>query len=1439
MSTPWVFKGISSNSRKTFYDPAEAMADILSNITLQRNMPEGKRVSYLNAFVKLISKPDTKDEDFGYTPEEILYCLRPLCFFESTKLKNATFRAVRHFVKTEEHIDLLIKLKYDFLVAREITAGGIQLCRRILVIAPHKLTYAPVRAIVAFAHPSHSDNLQSAALAFLAETALLNPSVFISCGGVSALIQPLPSLRSPKMTEALLGPLLFLANKPSTRHKSGLSLQCLTASVYMDPSFTNNKHSATGNGHVKWSTTAILCLLRSWTGLLHLCQGKRQAITSIVNSLYISHLQKPILEVLYDLLQLVQPEWTDEMSVALAAVSPSRWQDVFRISEGFVAAEASALVPHLAKAGVNLVEVHRAVVLYLFLEANLLDAIVHVIVSDDTFLSVHATILLGEILHLIHTLLPPELINLTPGLPNLISYSVRGCPINPIPGVKHSANERQKEPGFAESAEENFSLEDFVNTGLSQKEIDEGCLNKCREAQGRALSAILAMSCLHKKPPVPSLYLSHLISCIKEPSETEEKPPPIAHSSCDDGIKESGVMTAKDPFTWNWDVIRAILKRHGESLKKSTDSNRKLFLRKLVNFLLPVTGQYGRTEIGSDRKSSNRLTLAALSLISMLLSSPEETDAYKYLIELLGAIRLQLEDITTAKSAHDCLLSPVNISNSLCQDYFLFIGHLTRTSAGRKALEKCRIYQQLLELVKSTNHDCYIKLIVSTLDYSSDDMAREILKASLESKSIACRLYATKILHSLIRIGIGHDKSLMTFIIGLVVCQAGDPDRNIAKVALDTLQEATHCKEYVEAIVDEKPCLLRHGDNGLLLLIRCLSTEQGFQALHQGNFVQGQLAKWGTHYNYRYVNIVESLLATQCSTENKDVFLPPHLYQQLACHQVGLSMVLADPYVARNIQVLEKVSDPETDEELLEVKAALYSLSGIASILDDSVVYNMIRIATNSGIYSLRAVALNALSNVATSPYGVAKLQALGWYSVRHNRHDRWPLVPPRTSFQHFEQDSVTLESDKSPLGDLPEESMSIEGQGEDTYWGIPGGRTQRIRERRSATLPHNSCTPAFYHNRSYSESKAEQSDSSDYARYEGGRKSRSNSYTDSSTSGDSTYGARFHSVSEKVQTLSPIASTGSIITYHPPHTRRMSILSSFSRSSLRGSRQSILKSLGQPTALPLGLITYGELQHLSPVTRPKPLVNIPPWIQHEEKTEPDFSTLGQATPDGISVQSVIPDVPTPVHMGITLPTSISCLFPKEEKSILKNHVTFVSENLRTQGIEELKNSAFHKEICFLGPRCSHNTMINTSESESQYLVDGDLELEKEPLDDNSGDESSISDVESIVEKPMPIIFKSPAIIRSELTRMVEQLSNPILHKTCKQSLLQIKQAHGNLFRDICVFSDVCYVLSTCQVRIASRDFLNELFENSFDEIWSEAHAILNEANNRRVKAEV
>lgn len=98
---------------------------------------------------------------------------------------------------------------------------------------------------------------------------------------------------------------------------------------------------------------------------------------------------------LYELLGLPQPVWTDEYTVALSVVDPADFQDSWRLSEGFIAMEGRCVLPTLANRVPNVCEIHLSVLLYCFLETGLLNALVEVIVSSDTFISVRATVLLG------------------------------------------------------------------------------------------------------------------------------------------------------------------------------------------------------------------------------------------------------------------------------------------------------------------------------------------------------------------------------------------------------------------------------------------------------------------------------------------------------------------------------------------------------------------------------------------------------------------------------------------------------------------------------------------------------------------------------------------------------------------------------------------------------------------------------------------------------------------------------------------------------------------------------------------------------------------------------------------------------------------------------------------------------------------------------------
>lgn len=230
------------------------------------------------------------------------------------------------------------------------------------------------------------------------------------------------------------------------------------------------------------------------------------------------------MDLLYELLGLPQPEWTDEYSVALNAVDPSDPQDSWRLGEGFVAAEGRSIMPHLARTTPNIAEIHLSVLLYVFLELGLLSALVEVIVTSDTFISVRATVLLGELLHMIHMLLPPECCDITPALPNLLAYS--------------TTNKYQ------------------------------------------ALAAVTALHQLHsllkQRPASSSLYLDHILQSgrlLRTTTSTGERIKRhrshgsklkiyqlVLKDGDEDVFRESGVLQSKEGLSWNWNIIRAILK---------------------------------------------------------------------------------------------------------------------------------------------------------------------------------------------------------------------------------------------------------------------------------------------------------------------------------------------------------------------------------------------------------------------------------------------------------------------------------------------------------------------------------------------------------------------------------------------------------------------------------------------------------------------------------------------------------------------------------------------------------------------------------------------------------------------------------------------------------------------------------------------------------------
>lgn len=105
-----------------------------------------------------------------------------------------------------------------------------------------------------------------------------------------------------------------------------------------------------------------------------------------------------------------------------------------------------------------------------------------------------------------------------------------------------------------------------------------------------------------------------------------------------------------------------------------------------------------------------------------------QLDSLRLLTDLFSDINTQLLAISTSRSAHECLFSPQHMASTMCQQYFLFIGRMCKTDKGINILTNTNVFRQLKDLIETTNHVCYIKLIVSGLDYSLDSSPRSILR---------------------------------------------------------------------------------------------------------------------------------------------------------------------------------------------------------------------------------------------------------------------------------------------------------------------------------------------------------------------------------------------------------------------------------------------------------------------------------------------------------------------------------------------------------------------------------------------------------------------------------------------------------------------------------------------------------------------------------------
>lgn len=313
-----------------------------------------------------------------------------------------------------------------------------------------------------------------------------------------------------------------------------------------------------------------------------------------------------------------------------------------------------------------------------------------------------------------------------------------------------------------------------------------------------------------------------------------------------------------------------------------------------------------------------------------------------------------------------------------------------------------------MNLSTTTNHNCYVKLIVSSFNYATDGPHHEILAKTLTCHQESSRLYATQFLLVLLRANILRFEN---WGIELLVKQLFDQSKAVQLTALSTLHEACEQKSCLEKLVVQKPDLLHLGDKGLLLLIRFLSVPTGFELLNRDQFVTNEIKRWAEHFNYKYVRLMESELLDSltlhqrseygrydrrhssvragANVTRRDVFVLPHLYGQLVQHAHGRA-TLVHSGTLEPIFKCVRLAQCNTENEILELKAALWvcghiasSVQGVDMLIDENsdnedLFAAIIRIAEQCPLYSLRGTAVYVLGLMATTFKGANTLFSLG-----------------------------------------------------------------------------------------------------------------------------------------------------------------------------------------------------------------------------------------------------------------------------------------------------------------------------------------------------------------------------------------------------------------------------------------------------------------------------
>ncbi|CAD6970744.1 unnamed protein product [Tilletia controversa] len=343
------------------------------------------------------------DHDVGFETDPLLDTLiRLLADNVGQEVRAKTYRLMAHLLVPPSS-PFLARARtrgIDLYLCRTLTRDvkfdlerveGLRLIRRVNELSEHTR-----------AKDEEKDRLRWIYLETLAELAIRHPHLVHLGDGFGVLVQAIRT-GPPEYTPSLVQVLLFLMDMPSTRHylRPGLDLEVALSPVTDVPFKKPSLYEAEVLAGVK----TISVILRSWSGLLYLSMYQRTAIGSIVKALVSGtrESQEAIIQMLDELFEHAQGRGKSGRSAPAALRGLDSGSMMYAVSTAATTSSTTlpaqtASVPsgsgrertapnasgkrgHVVAgpARPNLLEQYATLLLAIFVDAGLTDALVHLV----------------------------------------------------------------------------------------------------------------------------------------------------------------------------------------------------------------------------------------------------------------------------------------------------------------------------------------------------------------------------------------------------------------------------------------------------------------------------------------------------------------------------------------------------------------------------------------------------------------------------------------------------------------------------------------------------------------------------------------------------------------------------------------------------------------------------------------------------------------------------------------------------------------------------------------------------------------------------------------------------------------------------------------------------------------------------------------------------